>query len=143
MYPSAIDTDFVVVKGLDYHREGINFVFKNLAKVKPLLDLKEENCKTLAKGSLVFYDIELLGKMMSIDLEENLIFANFFLRGLSNMFSILKGDYTCFLKDHDLLETLVEKIKGYAELAASGLNSIEHLEQLIDIFQESGVSISE
>lgn len=144
LFPSAVGTDLTQVKGLSCDSKGINFVFKNLAKIRPVLDKSPDKCKQLTQGSLVFSDANLLKAMLAVDFQTNLSFANFFLRGLSNTLSILARDYVRFLADdEDLFQKLIQKIKPFTQMQAADLNLIEHLEQRADILEEMGVTASQ
>ena len=73
------------------------------------MDLKDENCKTLAQNSLIFHEPELLRTLLSVELEDHeqhLLFTSCFYRGIFNVMSNLKGDYINFLKDNNLLDLL-------------------------------------
>ena len=52
------------------------------------------------------------------------------------MIDILKGKYIEFLQGEGLLELLVDKIQAETDKSSPGLNSTEHLEQLVDILKE-------
>ena len=59
------------------------------------------------------------------------------------MIDVLQDEYITFLAENNLLEPLVTKIQEYAGRSTKGLNSIENLEQLVDILLEQNVLIAE
>ena len=78
---------------------------------------------------------------MDVCFDHNLVLESMFLRGVANMIDILGQGYTEFLEENNLLETLIGRIKDQTSLTTEKLNSIEHLEQVIDVLVEEGTKI--
>ena len=114
MHLSQFKTDFMAFKGLKDEAEKANLEIVGLHKVRPLIDGNIENCKRVANSSTIFRSPSLLRKLLSINIEDSdkqLLLMSYLFRGILNTITILGTEYVSFLKQCDLLNLLIEKVK--------------------------------
>ena len=138
LHLSAFKTDHNMLKGVVHNSDG-EFTNSSLINLKALIDSDQQNVEALARESLVYHNVDLLNKLLSVELQDydmQLLVKNSFLRGICNMIDILKTEYITFLKRNGLLERLIGKLMAKADQSNQRLESVEHLEQFADILQD-------